>query len=239
MGGRGTHHLPVQLPCVRSDRQTSPAGRIGDDARREGEHRVSGEARATRRQARGGRASYKAPRSGGVQGRRDVAANAPGSGGPARCEHARDVGGDERGDVHVVCGRIRGVRRVARASYGATTAPLGATKRPNWRESPKNRFSGGASVHKSRHVCSSWRQPDAPPRHRGSFSRHGRLSNQRARPVRFSSSLSNSRISKAGSIPPPIKTIPRRDLYFTRDPNRARTSASSSEHPGANIITRV
>ena len=54
--------------------------------------------------------------------------------------------------------------------------------------------------------------------------------------MRFSSSLSNSRISKAGSIPPPIKTIPRRDLYFTRDPNRARTSASSSEHPGANIL---
>ena len=134
---------PSDVACGKNRRRRAPRG----------EHRVSGEARATRRQARGGRASYKAPRSGGVQGRRDVAANAPGSGGPARCEHARDVGGDERGDVHVVCGRICGVRRVARASYGATTAPLGATKRPNWRESPKNRFSGGASVHKSRHVC--------------------------------------------------------------------------------------
>ena len=34
------------------------------------------------------------------------------------------------------------MRRVARASYGATTAPLGATKRPNWRESPKIAFRG-------------------------------------------------------------------------------------------------
>ena len=151
-GGPRHHHLPYNSPASartvgRRLREESATTRAARRASR------FGEARATRRQARGGRASYKAPRSGGVQGRRDVAANAPGSGGPARCEHARDVGGDERGDVHVVCGRICGVRRVARASYGATTAPLGATKRPNWRESPKNRFSGGASVHKSRHVC--------------------------------------------------------------------------------------
>ena len=132
------------------------------------------------------------------------------------------------------------MRRVARASYGATTAPLGATKRPNCaRESKKS--LRGASVPQIAPRLPSWRQPERLHGTADLFTARTAFESKSPAGEQLPPALARierqSRGFHAASADPPRTAAG--GPYFTRDPNRARTSASSSEHLGANILMRV